>query len=93
MVVFKWIFIERWKFKKMFSGVDVDIATFLTIAWERNISGCREYPGIFKDMQRILTEGAHKGANNMLKVNLFLWGIIVGGLLMKIALANGWTHI
>lgn len=29
----------------------------------------------------------------MLKVNLFLWGIIVGGLLMKIALANGWTHL
>ncbi|EBX6494021.1 hypothetical protein DSS19_02600 [Salmonella enterica subsp. enterica serovar Abony] len=54
MVVFKWIFIERWKFKKMFLGVDVDIATFLTIAWERNISGCREYPGIFKDMLRIL---------------------------------------
>lgn len=44
----------RWKFKKIFSGVDVDIATFLTIAWERNISGCREYPGILKDMQRIL---------------------------------------
>ncbi|EDS6807452.1 hypothetical protein AZH90_004765 [Salmonella enterica subsp. enterica serovar Legon] len=54
MIVFKWIFIERWKFKKMFSDVDVDMATFLTIAWERNISGCREYPGIFKDMLRIL---------------------------------------
>ncbi|EBU8207320.1 hypothetical protein DQD37_23705 [Salmonella enterica subsp. enterica serovar Cardoner] len=54
MVVFKWIFIERWKFKKILSGADVDIATFLTIAWERNISGCREYPGILKDMLRIL---------------------------------------
>lgn len=54
MVVFKWILIERWKFKKMFLDVDVDIANFLTIAWERNISGCREYPGILKDMLRIL---------------------------------------
>lgn len=54
MVVFNWLFIERWKFKKMFADADVDIATFLTIAWKRNISGCREYPGILKDMQRIL---------------------------------------
>lgn len=54
MIVFKWMFIERWKFKKIFSGTDVDIATFLTIAWKRNISGCREYPGILKDMLRIL---------------------------------------
>lgn len=54
MIVLKWMFIERWKFKRTFAGADVDIATFLTIAWERNISGCREYPGIFKDMQRIL---------------------------------------
>ncbi|HCL5283270.1 TPA: hypothetical protein N2G45_002149 [Salmonella enterica] len=54
MVVLKWMFIERWKFKRTFAGADVDIGRFLVDAYELNISGCRDYPGILKDMLRIL---------------------------------------
>lgn len=54
MVVLKWLFIERWKFKKIVAGIEIDIGRFLVDAYELNISGCRDYPGILKDMQRIL---------------------------------------
>ncbi|HED5888897.1 TPA: hypothetical protein R5S02_004117 [Salmonella enterica] len=54
MVVLKWIFIERWKFKKIVAGIEIDIGKFLADSYGTNIYGCRDYPGIFKDMLRIL---------------------------------------